>query len=130
MGSDRLWVVGPLAGRVPSRSLQPATVAPPAAVPAVGRYTLRAGSRCYGRGNDFHCWKKQAGQPLMLLIDDEEEAEEDALRIVLTVGSEEDGGLAVGSEMGKFSPSFCTALISRSELAGGAPNRATIASFH
>ncbi|KAL5985484.1 hypothetical protein ACLOJK_027468 [Asimina triloba] len=33
-GLDRLWLVGPVAGRVSSRCLQPATVAPPAAEPA------------------------------------------------------------------------------------------------
>ncbi|KAL5980434.1 hypothetical protein ACLOJK_028342 [Asimina triloba] len=37
-GSDRLWVVGPMAGRVPSWHLRPAIVAPPATVPAAGRY--------------------------------------------------------------------------------------------
>ncbi|KAL5989120.1 hypothetical protein ACLOJK_027222 [Asimina triloba] len=38
-GWDRLWVVGPMAGRVSSRRLQPATVASSAAVPAAGRYS-------------------------------------------------------------------------------------------
>ncbi|KAL5994163.1 hypothetical protein ACLOJK_035035 [Asimina triloba] len=43
--SDRLWVMRPVAGRVPSRRLRPATVAPPAAVPAAGRYMIADGRR-------------------------------------------------------------------------------------
>ncbi|KAL5999935.1 hypothetical protein ACLOJK_034612 [Asimina triloba] len=41
------------------------------------------------------------------------------LPIVLTVESEEDGGPATGSEMGRLPPSFCTTPISRSELTDG-----------
>ncbi|KAL6009357.1 hypothetical protein ACLOJK_022586, partial [Asimina triloba] len=35
-----LWVMWPVAGRVPSRCLRPATLAPPVVVPAVGRYRV------------------------------------------------------------------------------------------
>ncbi|KAL5977687.1 hypothetical protein ACLOJK_039215, partial [Asimina triloba] len=37
--SDRLWVMGSVAGWVPSWCLRPATVAPPAAVLTAGHYT-------------------------------------------------------------------------------------------
>ncbi|KAL6004863.1 hypothetical protein ACLOJK_005419 [Asimina triloba] len=39
-GSNRLWVVGSRGGVAPSRCLRSATVAPPAAVPTVGHYSL------------------------------------------------------------------------------------------
>ncbi|KAL5986817.1 hypothetical protein ACLOJK_015151, partial [Asimina triloba] len=38
VGLVRLWVMGPMAMRVPSLCLRPATMAPPAVVPVAGRY--------------------------------------------------------------------------------------------